>query len=89
MKHNKKKKTLLSIGMTVLTFGMSALAAGDTLEGGIAIALGLACVVGYDYLDDKAKEDLIPEGVDAETLKELSETSADLIEELVEQRSKK
>ncbi|UBF23184.1 hypothetical protein M1M34_gp033 [Haloarcula tailed virus 2] len=76
MKHSKTKKTLLGVGTALMAPAITMLVRGQTLEGGILLAMSVGMVVLYDQLDDKAKAEM-PSGVDEQTMKEIAELGAE------------
>ena len=84
MKNSKTKKTLLGVGTAVMAPAITMLVQGSHIEGGLLMCIGISMIIGYDYLDDKAKANL-PSGIDEETVKELADLGADGIRTLKEQ----
>lgn len=77
MQHGKTKKGLLGTGIAVLGIAVERIVAGAPVEGGILVALAVALVVAYDYLDDRVKgEPELPEGVDPEFFQRVAEELA-------------
>lgn len=89
MRHSKSKKTFLTVGTGSLTTASALLVQGSYVEGGLLALIGAALIVGYDVLDDRAKgpKPVLPAGVDAETMEEIAESGADLIEDVTGEES--
>lgn len=63
-KQTKAKKGFLATGIGVLTTGVTMVTNGVYVEGGLLVAVGVALIVAYDYLDDRVKgTPSLPDGV--------------------------
>lgn len=82
MKDGNKKKSLLSIAVSLSPVTATMLANGRYVEGGILGAATVGLILGYDYLDDRMKgEPKAPSGVDSETVEDAAETIANEVNE--------
>ncbi|PHQ43956.1 hypothetical protein Z052_02105 [Halorubrum sp. C191] len=78
MNTETKKKSLLAVGIAVISTAMPLLVEGVYLEGGILLAIGAGLVVGYDVLDDRMKgTPQLPAGIDEEYFRSVADYLAD------------
>lgn len=81
-----KKKSLIAIGTTLLSGGLMAVNSGQTVEGALGALIGVVCILGYDYYDDRMKgTPTLPEGVNQETLEQVATIGADQLTAMHEQ----
>lgn len=88
--HSKKRTSALVLGTGAISSGIALAVAGQALTGGILTVIGALLVVIYSYYQDKYGEELVlPEGIDEELLREISERSADELEDAIEEYKKR
>lgn len=81
------KSAALLIAFAVINWSADQLAAGQTVEGIIGLAVGLVLVVGYQFaeeLDHATTFDDVVEAIGENTLTALSEEAADVVEDRLE-----
>lgn len=86
MKHSKKKKGLLSVAFSLIPIAVTMLVEGQTVEGGILVAIAAGLVILYDYYDDKAKA--VPafiQNIDQEVYEQIASIGADKVNEAIDQ----
>ena len=75
MKNKNKKKSLLSLAVSLAPVGATFFGQGRYVEGAVVTAVTVGLILGYDHLDDKEKQSVrLPEGVDKETITDIAET---------------
>jgi len=73
MKNTSKKKTLISLAVSLAPVGATFFGQGRYVEGAFVTAVTVVLILGYDRLDDKEKQSVtVPEGVDEDTIKDIA-----------------
>lgn len=90
MRHSKKKKGLLSVAFSLIPIAVTMLVEGQTVEGGILIAIAAGLIILYDYYDDKAKA--VPaflQNIDQEVYEKVAEVGADTVNDAIDDYTQK
>lgn len=88
MNTETRKKSLLAVGIAVISTAMPLLVDGVYLEGGIVAAIGVGLVVGYDVLDDRMKgTPQLPAGIDEAYFRTVADYLADEAHEFNDDRN--
>ena len=75
MKNKSKKKSLISLAVSLAPVGATFFGQGHYVEGAVVTVVTVGLILGYDHLDDKEKQSVrLPEGVDKETITDIAET---------------
>ena len=87
MASRETKTIALTVAASLVAWGVQQATTGQSMAGGIGIAVGLAVMFGYQFVEDQDHEQAYNDVVSAigeDTLKQLSETSADTLTDLAD-----
>lgn len=79
-KYSKRKKTLLTLGASLLPVAVPLLVEGSYIEGGILFGIAAVMIAAYDHLNAKGESVEVPESIDKKTFEEVAEVAAEQIE---------